>query len=628
MGVLALLGRLVSNNPLVLIVAGPQSSQFNAVKGEDRYSLHFFTQKASHFAILFAGVTLLLLISVSGQAMRYIVESTIVFVTCLLTYICVSMGRSQVKHDVILALMIAVLLITDQSQRHKWDLNHFSLSSHVITFMFTLTGLRRTGLVLIWAISEVIRLTVSAASNDWRSLLTSVIKDVVCLAYGLCVYFCIYYVGTEILRFRFRPRLALQDFVGLPLLEYRTFAALKETFDPSFPTLTENDNINVLLQMPQIVQTRETILRTLGGDAGARKKYFGPGTESLRLSGEVKEPSQLMREKQEALKSRLQQINTVTRKMDSQGRSRGGILTPGGGPPGDGEAAAGDRRLRTRQKTVTFGGQKVPAEILDAAVPTSGPIGQEASVDRFTASESEVQQTKKEMQTTRTPSDLRPDRTVPAGDQILEAREAKAQEMKIRRKKRRARSLAIRGNASAFLVHSNPTAGLEHQTKPHSHSHPTTSPTQKSAHKSTAALVSKVASVPDKKGAYGMGLGGRQGIIIRGSLPLFLTTRKSWVERVFPFILDSATEAVVQEANWRKDPPQLNTDIFFGRFTDVKVERWYLSWRAAAITRLFFVSYQWLMFQQILTLIVAAGAADGMLFAAWVRNSLGVWVFV
>lgn len=272
MGLLRILSLLMSNNTAVLLTSSARRGLTLNSRVRNTSSLHFYTATAKDQVTVFSAVSVVTFICSAGENLAIVAESTILFAASLLCYTALSLVRREVLQDVLLASLVSLIVCVDQSQRHHQDTARFNLACHVMTFMFALTGLRRSGLMLIWLLSETIRVTAAAGQRSWRQLLNTAATDTICLGYGLVLHKCIYYMGTEILRCRYRPRSSLGDLgTKLTSLEINCFTSLKGCRGSAeVPVLSRQEHMSVLLHMARVPALRLGLLQSLG-EANARE---------------------------------------------------------------------------------------------------------------------------------------------------------------------------------------------------------------------------------------------------------------------------------------------------------------------------------------------------------------------
>lgn len=196
--------------------------------GKKSRSLHFFEIESADVLAVLTIACALFFYGALRDRLVVIGVRVCCMALCLFGYWCLSFCTSSAGRSGVVGLVVGILIILDQAQRHHQPIGDFTLADLLIMFMFVLTGLKKTALFIVFGICEMFRILISASHLSWLKLVSSILTDLVCLTQSVVAFFCVYFLGTEILRLVGRPRLALADLGDLVPLELTTFTTLYE----------------------------------------------------------------------------------------------------------------------------------------------------------------------------------------------------------------------------------------------------------------------------------------------------------------------------------------------------------------------------------------------------------------
>ncbi|EZG72381.1 putative transmembrane protein [Gregarina niphandrodes] len=222
-----------------------------------RPSAHFYKLSAEDVAMAFSGMLILCFITSVGSSVNFVVGTSSLFALSLMVYVGITATSNGLVQDSLLALLCLALQTVDERRIEGMDRAAFRPRTLTATYMFALTGLRRRGLTVIWALGFLLRMSIMISVLDWGEMLRYTLHSVQYLCYGLLLYSQIYYVGTEIHRLRQRPRMILQDMPYIIPLELEVFKefAMRGAEPPI--QLTPYEHVSLLLQAPRSPENRQ-----------------------------------------------------------------------------------------------------------------------------------------------------------------------------------------------------------------------------------------------------------------------------------------------------------------------------------------------------------------------------------
>lgn len=333
---------------------------------------HFFIMSATHVAILISTILLIQLSANFDDESKLIWTAFLLllsFSAILIVQILDSRDLAKVKRssgrgfssgiavseDVIIGCLFAMTIFVEESERGMRSEFKSRLCSILIMYMFCLSGLRRLGLIGTFIISQLITVAVLADKISWQQMLIVISIDFICLAFGLNLYFIIYYLATEVLRMIYRPRLCIQDFPSefLQPLEMSIFEDLYTHLgDQPFPNMTLTDHTNILLHLARLSNSsRSSVLERLAAGVVSQSRTGGKVSSNSKGANSSINRNQIARER-DISDPRAPERSYIENKPQSRGRYRD--VTAGGDSTSNVAASNCDSRCNKRQKTVTF----------------------------------------------------------------------------------------------------------------------------------------------------------------------------------------------------------------------------------------------------------------------------------
>lgn len=543
MGWLNYFALCVSNSPRILLAYSRACGRSRA-----RGSSHFYLQTGGDYVLAISGVSVLMLVFSLGSTIRCVIEATLIFSVSLLCYVGISLLEDEVRQDAILAVLVAIILVLDQSYRQNRAPTPVTLSCLLICFMFSLNGLRRSGLLLLLGLAEGIRLTVSASNQQIQTLVSTFGTDLLCLCYGISLYFNIFCVGTQILKLKLRPMDSLKDLPKITEIEKELVESDSQLRNliTSKTDLTLNQHLNILMHSPDLQGTYSP--------PPSARRIFEDAPSKISFTGKLSDRT-IRQPKNVSFGGGL------TKQLDpsvlySQSRKRPTREQLNEEEPGE-EVFTGEKNTNKKHR-------KQATNLLVEAISTQQRSPSQLSFARR-LSFPETKGVPMDKSRLSFAPEIRPSNELQANTTRSKTR-----------------------HASVVLI-----------TTPSSEASATdVSMTKESPNQRWCYRCRRTTP--------------RESIYLQGSLPLILHADWELPARFCPCLIDEAMESAVQQASWPEDnigvSPMRSS---LGYFCDSKIERWYLVWKTPAVTRLFFTAFYLLIVQQLLTtaMLITSGFA-------------------